>query len=329
MASSSTHRNVRSPSRRAGGIDPGPGPPVTYTLIDPTQARYTFDDAGRLLRWADARGNEFLYSYDGSGRLERVSGGARHPPLLRRCRPPDRRRRSDRAGGALRIRLCRGSSLSYRRARPGLGICLRRVTPPHPDHRSAVVAALRLEYDAEGEAVRHSDGLGHQIVGIDYHDGGSSTITDRAATRRSTPTTSAACWSRPPTRLGGTTEQGYDADLRSNSTTDPAGDTTQLEWSEDGENLLGVVDAQGNQTSLTYDDLNNLLSVTGPRGHTTSYAYDGRLMTGITDALGQTTTSATRRRVSSLCTNSLGHTTTFTSNASGERTSMTDPLGNT
>src|SRR3990172_3881076 len=54
-----------------------PGPPVTYTLVNAAKAIYTFDEDGKLLTWADAEGNAFSYTYDGTGRLEEVNAGAR------------------------------------------------------------------------------------------------------------------------------------------------------------------------------------------------------------------------------------------------------------
>jgi YD repeat-containing protein len=57
------------------------GPPITYTIIDPRQATYTFDEFGKLLTWADPQGHSWTYTYDGSSRLDRVT---RHRAALPR-----------------------------------------------------------------------------------------------------------------------------------------------------------------------------------------------------------------------------------------------------
>jgi YD repeat-containing protein len=308
-----------------------PGSPVTYSLTDAAQAVYVFDMAGRLLRWADAEGNDFLYTYDGSGHLERVSAGARlisfaYDDTDRITTVADQTGRTvrfgyDSAGDLVTATDVLGQVWSY--AYDG-SHRLTQITDP------GGVAALRLEYDSEGRAVLQLDGLGTRIIEISYSNDGTSTITDARGNKEVHAYDEHGLLVSTTDALGGATERGYDANLRANSSTDPAGHTTELEWSSDGETLLTVVDSQGNETSLTYDDLNNLLSVTDPRGHTTNYAYDGRLMTGITDAMGQTTTLAyTPQGFPTSITDPRGGTTTFTSNAFGERTSMTDPLGNT
>jgi YD repeat-containing protein len=60
-------------------------------------------------------------------------------------------------------------------------------------------------------------------------------------------------------------------------------------WSDDGANLIGVVDAAGGAISMTYDALNNLVAITDALTHTTTYAYSGTLLISSTDALSNST----------------------------------------
>ncbi len=50
-----------------------PGPPVQYRLTTASQSEYLFDEDGVLIEWADPQGRVFTYTYDLSGKLERVT----------------------------------------------------------------------------------------------------------------------------------------------------------------------------------------------------------------------------------------------------------------
>ena len=49
------------------------GPPVQYRLTTASQSEYLFDEDGVLLEWGDPQGRVFTYTYDLSGKLERVT----------------------------------------------------------------------------------------------------------------------------------------------------------------------------------------------------------------------------------------------------------------
>jgi RHS repeat-associated protein len=49
------------------------GPPIQYRLTTASQSEYLFDENGVLLEWTDPQGRIFTYTYDLSGRLERVT----------------------------------------------------------------------------------------------------------------------------------------------------------------------------------------------------------------------------------------------------------------
>ncbi|MCI0555387.1 MAG: DUF6531 domain-containing protein [Anaerolineae bacterium] len=55
------------------------GTPITYTLKDQSQNVYTFDQNGKITSLVNPTGHAFTYTYDASGRLDRVSadGGTR------------------------------------------------------------------------------------------------------------------------------------------------------------------------------------------------------------------------------------------------------------
>jgi YD repeat-containing protein len=52
-----------------------PGPPIRYTIVDASQNRYVFDETGKLLSWSDPQDRSLAYTYNASGRLERVTDG--------------------------------------------------------------------------------------------------------------------------------------------------------------------------------------------------------------------------------------------------------------
>ncbi|MFF7637458.1 RHS repeat-associated core domain-containing protein [Kitasatospora sp. NPDC008050] len=116
---------------------------------------------------------------------------------------------------------------------------------------------------------------------------------------------------------GGTTTYAYTAKGQLASQTTPAARTTNYAYDNAG-NLISITDAAGDRTTYTYDNAGRRSSVTDPRGnaqganpasYTTTYTYDNadRLLSS-TDATGAQTT--------------------FGYDAAGNRTSVTDPLGN-
>ena len=130
--------------------------------------------------------------------------------------------------------------------------------------------------------------------------------------------------------LNSAIDKTYDSNFRPGVILDEIGTETRLTWSADGVNLTQVLDAEGNQTNITYNTLNLPTSVIDPKGYLTTFSYTGSRLTSMTNALNQTTTyTYTPEGFLASATDALGNVTTFTYDTHGQRTSMTDPLGNT
>jgi YD repeat-containing protein len=107
---------------------------------------------------------------------------------------------------------------------------------------------------------------------------------------------------------GGTASTTYDARGNALSSTDATGKVTTRTYDTDN-NLLTETQPGSFTTTNTYDTKRNLLTTTDPTGNTQSYAYNTYgLMTSSTDPAGKVT--------------SYGY------DSFGNRTSVTDPLGN-
>ncbi|NIM96034.1 MAG: hypothetical protein GTO18_20225 [Anaerolineales bacterium] len=185
-------------------------------------------------------------------------------------------------------------------------------------------------YDAGGRALRQYNGEGELVVELVYSHDGTTTVTDSLGNSETHSYDGRNTLTDLTDPSGGTSNKVYDDNFRPSELVDEDGDMTQFAWSDDGSNLIQVIDAEGGQIDLTYDSLNNLTEVINPRGFLTSYTYDGTLLTSTTDALGNTTTySYTLDGYLASVTDPLGNTTSYTYDEDGQRTSMTNALGNT
>ena len=316
-----------------GSLARDDGPPVTYTVTDQAQSTYLFDGAGALLTRADPQGHQWAYSYDGDGRLARVSadGGSRFITLdydgVGRLSSI-----TDHTGRQVHYAYDDEDNLSIVHTVIGndwiyhydTGHHLTEVTNPRG------LAEERTEFDSQGRAVRQFDGLGNIIVDITYNPDGTSTLVDAVGNSGSHAYDSRKTITTETDALGGASHKVYDPNFRPASITDEAGDTTYLTWSLDGANLLQVTDAGGNVTDLEYDELNNLTAVADPLGYLTTYEYSSTLLTSSVDALdGTTTYTYTPEGYLASVTDPLGRTTSYTYDSLGQRTSMTDALGHT
>jgi RHS repeat-associated protein len=316
-----------------GSLTRDDGPPVSYLLKDNRQTAYVFDEEGQLLSWTNATGHVLSYEYDMAGRLEMIEDetGLRYLALDH-----------DAQGRIESVTDHTGRQIEF--AYDGAGDLVSATDPLGQlwtyaydgEHRLTQVTdprgipQERTEYDAEGRAVRQYNGADELVVEITYNPDGTSTIVDARGNTSTDAYDARHTLTDETDALGGAQAKVYDVNFRPTSITDEDGDMTSLAWSGDGANLTQVVDAEGNQTDLTYDDLNNLTEVVDPRGFLTSYTYSGSLMTSSTDALGNMTTySYTPEGYLASVTDARGHNTHYTYDAYGQRTSMTDALGRT
>ena len=128
--------------------------------------------------------------------------------------------------------------------------------------------------------------------------------------------------------------KAYDANFRPNLFIDPLGRATWMNWSADGKNLLKNIDAAGNVTRMTYNNLSRMTSKTDGRTHTTLYTYNGTLLESSTDALSKTThytyTTATQDVPGGLLEtveNPEGGTVSYTYTPFGQKETVTDAAG--
>jgi RHS repeat-associated protein len=304
----------------------------TYRLTNSAQAEYTFNASGKLLTWADPQGRALTYTYDTNGNLTHVADSEdahyldfAYDAQGRLTTVSDHTSRSvsfnyDASGDLTSVVDVLGQTWTY---------------IYDADHRLTEMTdprgvTTRTEYDAQGRAVRQFDGLNNKIVELTFNGNGTTTVVDARDNTTTHTYGNRHTLNNQTDPLGGDAEKAYDLNFRPASMTDADGDTTSLIWSANGANLLHMVDAQGQQTDLTYDELNNLTSVTDPRGFQTNYTYDGTLLTEVSDALGQTTSyTYTPQGFLASVTDANGETTSYSYNAFGQRTSMTDALGHT
>jgi RHS repeat-associated protein len=185
-------------------------------------------------------------------------------------------------------------------------------------------------YEEEFRAARQYDGEDNLVVELTYNPDRSTTVVDGLGHESLYTFDERNTLISETDPLGEMVEKTYDDQFQISSITDANNNTTSLTWSENGMNLVGIQDALGGETSISYDDLNNPLEVIDPLGHLTSYTYDGTLLTSVTDALNGTTNySYTTEGYLESVTDPLGNITSYTYDSHGQTTSMTDPLGNT
>jgi RHS repeat-associated protein len=205
-------------------------------------------------------------------------------------------------------------------------------------------------YDAAGRLESILDPLGHYKMRTTYNDAGRVVSQLDARGNESLfswdPETQTATTTDP---RGGKWRDVYQDNVLS-STIDPLGNQTKF-FFDDKLNLIQTTDANGVDTSLSYDSQGNLagrsvqaagvtesfgygqhgrlLSATDGRGNTTTYSYTGSQLTSVTDPLGKITSlTYTPSGQTESITDPLGKVTTYGYDGQGNRTSITSPLGN-
>jgi RHS repeat-associated protein len=295
------------------------GNPAGYTITDPSQNIYTFDDAGRLVRWANARDHGWLYTYGLDGRLESITDETTQRSISLNYDDQDRVDQvSDHAGRVI--------TFVYDDLTDDLvaAVDAQEGTWEYTyddDHRLTHVAdpagviVVHTAYDLEGRAYRQYAPDGSLALEVIYDEAGvTTTVIDALGNQQQdlydSRKTLVAQINADETPTG----QLYDGHFRPVVMVDGNSNVSQLSWSSDGINLTQLMDALGGQTDLGYDEQNNLTSVIDTRNYMSTYTYDGTLLTESTDALSNTTSYSY---------------TTEADGVAGLLKSITDPLGNT
>jgi RHS repeat-associated protein len=258
-----------------------PGPPIRFVVTDRNQFKYTFNEDGRLLTYADAQGHQWTYIPDTNGRLEFIEadGGDKELHIQydtqgRIDNVSDQTGRSvtyvyDTVTGDLETVVdVLDQSWTYRyEDDPHL---LTHVMAP-----DGTTVVERTEYE-NGRAVRQfngESGLDEPVVEIEYNPDGTRTITD-ALLHDSTHAYDSRGTLTSESNPYGTTAKTYLSNFRPFQTTDALGNITNLNWNGKGTNLTRIMDAVGNQTDIDYGNVNNPTSIIDPMGYETVYIYE-------------------------------------------------------
>ena len=304
--------------------------PYTYTLTAPGQQVYTFDSAGKLAAQQDARGNRTQLSYDGSGRLDRVTEplGERYldftydasDRLLRVTDPSSRTVVYGYNASHELVTVTDTMGYTWTYTYTGTHLLSGVYDPDgHPVEEQA--------YDAQARVVTQTDALGSDLT-IGYGNSGERAVTDRSGRQTIDHYSPQGALVSQVDGAGSAPYYTYDDSYNLTSTVDALGSVTSLAWSTCGCAVETITDALGYTTTLTYDARNNPASVTDARGNSTSYEY-GSYNTPlvITDALGNRTTYAYNANGQAISTtDALGHSTQYGYDTYGQRVAITDAL---
>jgi len=325
--------NLFAPAPGAcGSLGYEEGTEPQYLLTDMGQRTYTFDESGRLVSWEDSEGHLWDYSYDANDRLEAVEDETRTRFLAMVYDAQDRIDSVydhagrevgftyDAAGDLVFVQDLNGETWSYTY---DSGHRLTEVLDPRG------VTVERTEYDGEGRAVRQYDGEDNLVLELTYNADGTSTVEDALGNVSTHTYDSRHTITDIENPNGDSEEKEYDLFFRPISITDEAGARTNFEWSADGDDLIAVVDAEGGQVDLAYDELHNLTEVVDQQGYQSTFEYDGTLLTSSTDALNQTSTyTYTVEGYLETVTDPRGNSTSYTYDAYGQLEARTDELDN-
>ena len=183
-----------------------------------------------------------------------------------------------------------------------------------PHHLTEVVnprtiPVERTEYDDQGRAVRQFDGEGNLVMELTYYDfvfddiilasfakmsdgegnQSSHVYGPRDAISNQTQILVPGCANNDCYGQNSTVIKDYDSNFRSSWIKDANDHVTELDWSDNGANLLQLVNSAGLTTTMGYDGLNNLTAIKDSLGYTSTYSYTANLLTRSADALGNDT----------------------------------------
>jgi RHS repeat-associated protein len=292
---------------------------------------YTYDQAGRVLTQADAKGDVTTYTYDGNGNVLSETN-----PLKNAVTYTYNSR-----GKVLTKTDARGNVTKYQYNGNGKTVS---ITGPKKDSTTygydgedrlisttdANGNIVKSIYDAAGRVTKKTDALG-KITEFTYDaagniltqtnpNGGIVKRTYYPGGKLKTETNA----------MSGTTTYVYDNGRRISKTTNALGNDTNYAYSSAGD-LMNVTDPLGNKTSYTYDAFGNMLTKTDPNGNVTTYAYDANNnRISMKDALGNVTKytyDALNRLIAT--TDANGNAVKVSYDALGHTIAQTDALGNT
>lgn len=277
--------------------------------------RFAYDDAGRLVEWADRNDTVYYYRYDEAGRCLEQAGTdgvmastfayTDLSPALRETLVTDSAGRTTRYLINERSQVASITDALGAETRSTWDECNRLLSRTDPLGRTT-----SFSYDTDGN-----------LVAVTRPDGLQQTVTYTTAGGRPVPT---------QTRLADGTEWVFEYDEHGNRTavTDPLGARTVYGFDQRG-HLETVTDALGNVRTLETNAAGLPLVITEADGNTTRLTRDvlGRVTT-ITDALGATVT-LTWTSDSQLASRTLpdGTTETWTYDGEGNPVEHVDAAG--
>ena len=245
-------------------LDKQTGLPITYVITDSSQNTYTFDENGSLLTYSDPVGNQWEYTYTTSSLLETISANEGTSSLSFAYDAESRVTSIiDQTGREVIYGYDANGDLS------SVTDILDQTWTYTYDSAHRLTAALdpngitleRNEYDEQGRVARQYDGNGNLTVALIYNADGTTTVTDALGNSSIHTYDERGTLINEADPGGNASETTYLADFRPFRLTDEQNRITDLSWSADGANLTRLVDNEGNQINITYDEFNNPLSV--------------------------------------------------------------------
>lgn len=173
---------------------------------------------------------------------------------------------------------------------------------------NALGKTRKLSYDAADNLLEQIDALGKPVVSLNYDVLNNPTdVTDT---------------------LGNTTQFEYDILSRLTRVTDPLNNVTQFNYDELNR-LVASQDAEGGQSSQSFDSEGNLTTLTDPKSNQTGFQFDnnGRLVAEQSAAGGSVRYTYNARDLLVEVTNARGQQRQFEYDAVDRLTRMTDPDG--
>ncbi|MCK4819399.1 hypothetical protein KA005_26740 [bacterium] len=246
-------------------------------IINPDGTARTFGYSGHLLiAKTDERGNTTDYTYDEKGKISEVKLPGQDNPVHKYAPSivegnindlPEGTGTEDNPAPTVMLDTLtdgytdpNGNQTFYKTNRYGMVI----------ERTDALGNLTRTDRDREGD-IRKVTRANGSIVETSYDEKG-NLLTSRDEA------------------IDATTTFTYEPNFNQvTSITDPEGNSTQYEYNVQG-NLVKIIDAESNETTMIYDTRGLLAAITDAKGNTTTYTYDGKgnLIT-IADTLGNTT----------------------------------------